>query len=232
MRKFGLSLLAAAAFFSMASSAHADLTGDTVDVQYLYPNISTTVADVGNAVVPGSVFYTPGGGTMEITVTGNLVTITNNGTGVDFQTPAGANPFNGFSVSDLTQNPGIVGVTFLQGASTVPSNFMSGPGAEVTTYSSSSSSAPATTTSRSRRPSRCSAPGWSVWASSSRVAGRAGTSGTPLPPDRGSATRPPTVNAAGSDQTCWFRSGTSATAPSGCRRPRWGRHRGSASSPR
>jgi hypothetical protein len=136
MCKFGLSLLAAAAFFSMASSAHADLTGDTVDVQYLYPNISTTVADVGNAVVPGSVFYTPGGGTMEITVTGNLVTITNNGTGVDFQTPAGANPFNGFSVSDLTQNPGIVGVTFLQGASTVPSNFLSGPGAEVTTYTS------------------------------------------------------------------------------------------------
>jgi hypothetical protein len=132
MRRIGLGLLAAAAFFSIGSSARADLTGDSVDIQYQYNNGTPSNTDLGTTTVPGSETLNTGNGEIEITVTGDLVTVTNNGTGVDFQ-PA---TFNGFSVADVTQNPNIVGVEFLQGSSTVPSNFLSGPGSEVTTFTS------------------------------------------------------------------------------------------------
>lgn len=137
MRNYGLGVLFATALLSFGSFAHADLTGDTVDVQYLFPTSGSLVMDLGSTTVPGStnlaVSNTSG---IEITITGDLVTVTNNGTAVDFQSPSNANPFNGFSITDLTQNPLITGVVFQSATSNVPFNFLSGPGAEVTTFTS------------------------------------------------------------------------------------------------
>lgn len=115
MRRFGLGLLAAFALLSVGSSARADLSGDTVDVQYLYPNVSTVLQDLGDTVVSGSTSY----GNVQISITGDLVTVTTASPGVDFQSAS----FNGFSIADITKNPDIVGVEFLQGSSTVPASF-------------------------------------------------------------------------------------------------------------
>ena len=109
------------ALFSLGSSAHADLTGDNVDVQYLYPTATSLLADVGTiAPVPGSVSYSEGGSSVNISVSGDLVTISAIGTnGVDFT----AASFNGFSITDVTKNPDITGIEYLPGSSLVPSNF-------------------------------------------------------------------------------------------------------------
>lgn len=120
MRKYGLGLLATAMLFLLASSAHADLTGDSVDVQYLYPTSTSLIANVGTTSVPGTVSYSEGGGTVNISVTGDLVTISTIGSeGVDF----GSASFNGFSIADITKNPDITGIEYLPGSSVVPSNF-------------------------------------------------------------------------------------------------------------
>lgn len=115
MRNFGLGLLAALALLSVGSSAHADLTGDSVDVQYLYPTISSVVQDLGDTSVPGSTSYA----NVQISITGDLVTISTANPGQDFQ----AATFNGFSIADITKNPDITGIEFLQNSSTVPGNF-------------------------------------------------------------------------------------------------------------
>lgn len=121
MRKYGLGLLAlTAALFSLASSARADLSGDTVDVQYLYPTSTSLVANVGTTSVPGTISYSEGGSAITISISGDLVTISAIGSaGVDFSSAS----FNGFSIADITQNPDITGVEYLSGSSLVPSNF-------------------------------------------------------------------------------------------------------------
>lgn len=91
---------ALAGLFSCCSLAHADILGDTVHVQYDYPDMSSDFGDVGNFTVPssGNAF-----GLANFTLSANQILVTS-ATSQDFVYSA----FNGLEFDDISGDPMIV----------------------------------------------------------------------------------------------------------------------------
>jgi hypothetical protein len=106
-------LMMAAAMIASSVAARADMTGDTVNATYYYPNTSTVLQDLGNitAGTAGSDSGSYLGATF--TVTGNQVTFTD--MDVTATEPLPNSAFNGFVFTDLTTNPNISGITMVSG---------------------------------------------------------------------------------------------------------------------
>ena len=107
-----LSLVAAAVtFFSISLTAHADLTGDTLNVKYLFPNQQTVFNDLGNTTVPGNGEVPGNSG--HYTLSANQITLTS-----DIEQTFNSADFNGFLFTDISKDPMITGAT-LDGSSTL-----------------------------------------------------------------------------------------------------------------
>jgi hypothetical protein len=95
----------------------AGFLGDTVHVYYDNPTQASVYLDMGSFPVPGSASacfaYCP---QLSVSVTGDEVTISNTS---GFGVPYDSHPFNGFTVSDVTRDPHISGVT-LDSSTTAP----------------------------------------------------------------------------------------------------------------
>jgi hypothetical protein len=110
---FGIVALAAAAVFGAPQAARAGtLSGDTLHLDFLYPDTSSVYYDLGDFTVP---YHRNdlGGYTWE--VTGNKVSFTAGPIGAG---PFGAAAFNGLKFVDISRNPGITGITLDTGATT------------------------------------------------------------------------------------------------------------------
>jgi hypothetical protein len=102
----------------IAGTAHADFFGDTVRFVYYFPDSSTEFYNNGTSVVPAVFDLTPDAnylpGTFTATVNADQIVINldpespNTWTGPS-QLPGVS--FNGWVLTDITQNPGITGVT-------------------------------------------------------------------------------------------------------------------------
>lgn len=100
-------LMAAVGLLSFTLAARADIAGNTIDAQYIFPTQTTVLTDLGTFAVPGS---TNSFGQTEVTVTGTTISFTDiEGTAVTF-TP---DPFNGYKFIDLTGPTGITGITLV-----------------------------------------------------------------------------------------------------------------------
>jgi hypothetical protein len=111
--KLGLTIVALGVVLASAN-AYADLTGDTIHATYIYPDSSTVYQNLGTFTVPG------GGnnlfGIFDYTVIGSQISIS--ATTVAF---FDGTAFNGFEFSDISQDPGISGMT-LDPSTTAPVN--------------------------------------------------------------------------------------------------------------
>jgi len=106
--KSKLSAALVAATCALAAPAHADLVGDTIHADRLFPDAETVLLDLGT-------FTVPGGGCSECAqnsgiaynITGSQITITLQGLSTFFVSSS----FNGFEFVDVSKNTGIVGIT-------------------------------------------------------------------------------------------------------------------------
>lgn len=96
--------LAIAGLVSFSTFAHADILGDTVHVQYDYPDMGSDLGDVGNFTVPssGNAF-----GLANFTLSATQIVVTSAIT-QDFVFSA----FNGLEFDDISGDPMITGASF------------------------------------------------------------------------------------------------------------------------
>jgi len=97
-----LSLAAAAGllFLTVESPVHASLLGDSVGVQYFYPNLSspTGAASAQQTVTAGGALFTNVNGVFNVSVTGTTITAS----AFSFNAGWAAGAFNGFVVTDFS----------------------------------------------------------------------------------------------------------------------------------
>jgi hypothetical protein len=102
------SAVSASIALSFGAPAHADLVGDTIHANYLFPDAATVLVDLGTFTVPGGgcAMCAQNSGTA-YNVTGTQITITLQGL-TSYFVPGS---FNGFEFVDVTKNTGITGIT-------------------------------------------------------------------------------------------------------------------------
>jgi hypothetical protein len=110
-----LTAIAAATAALITSPAHANFFGDTVSFVYYFPDSTTVFSDLGTGAVPAvfnlrtsspPVLNT---GTGTVTVNADQIIVSLAPTQPSFFIDVGS--FNGWVLTDITQNPGISGVT-------------------------------------------------------------------------------------------------------------------------
>jgi hypothetical protein len=102
MRLWGVLLMV---FVCLSSPAFGSIVGDTITVEWKYPNISSTYM-TNNVVVPGS--WVPGSGVGEINIQDGIITIRNDTYGW-----SGSSGFNGFIFTDISQVPNFTSFTLV-----------------------------------------------------------------------------------------------------------------------
>jgi hypothetical protein len=109
-----MTAIAAATATLVTGTAQADFFGDTVSFVYYFPDSATVYADLGTGAVP-VVFdlrtSTPpvaNTGTATVTVNADQIIVNLDPDFQQFWSPAS---FNGWVLTDITQDPGITGVT-------------------------------------------------------------------------------------------------------------------------
>ena len=91
-----------------AGQAFADLIGDTVTINYLFPDINTVFQTLGTGTVTAGGFTTNSFGQHDFEVFGSEITLTNVfGSDVNFL----SGTFNGYQMINDTGTPPITGVT-------------------------------------------------------------------------------------------------------------------------
>jgi len=103
-----ISSLAVVLFVFAGRTFASDLNGNSVTVNYLYPNMSTVYQTLGTGTVTGAGFTTNSFGQHQFTVFPSEITLTNVlGSDVNFLIGS----FNGYQMIDNTGSPAITGVT-------------------------------------------------------------------------------------------------------------------------
>jgi hypothetical protein len=110
MRFWGVLLMV---FVCLSSPAVGSIVGDTINVEWKYPDITTTYY-ASNVVVPGSLF--PGSGLGEINILDGFITLQNNTMGW-----SGSSGFNGFIFTDISQIPNFTAFNLVSITGFVPS---------------------------------------------------------------------------------------------------------------
>lgn len=104
-------LAVAAGTLAMPLAARADLTGDTIQVTYNYPDAGTQFGAPAYIVAPGTGNFA---GEANYTVTGNQIILTS-----FIDTTVIPSLFSGFEFEDVSKNPMITGIS-VDPASTLP----------------------------------------------------------------------------------------------------------------
>ena len=94
----------AAGLLALPLSAHADLTGDPVQVSYYFPDLNTQYANLGIVTAPATGEIPGGGG--HFILSGGQITLVS-----DIEQPFFSAAFNGFVFTDLNSATVITGLT-------------------------------------------------------------------------------------------------------------------------